>query len=454
MQTSRESSDRNGSESSTSSRYRLRFPPSRFIEARLSATLERLGASLARPSHSESDSSVRGQLRGHYSGRIDGSTTPASSDDGLSVGMDWSDSRDGRSAVSGSSDGDGVGVGSPMPGSSSGSDDVAREAASMPTPASSAGSTNTESEFDDTADNVINALLQRSEVQDLARWIERVLPFSLLVLLVFISQHFKDLFGPIWIAGVMVKSNDVLRAQTALEGGRRMYALVGITLVFMIHVYGVYRWYRNDDLLYPLAMISPKGTLGFWHALFIIVVNDTMVRQVGMAVKCLVLMCYTSGRDNDHGMQGKTLTVVEYLLLLYRFLLPTPVWYRFFLNKDHGIRFSYLTAGLYLVFKLTSASEKVQLAFAALKALSRNEGDDRSYATTEQVNAAGDLCAICLERMRSSIVLHCQHVFCDDCISRWFVSGRTCPLCRAQIRRPAALRSYADGSTSLTYQLF
>ncbi|RWW90411.1 hypothetical protein BHE74_00000476 [Ensete ventricosum] len=368
MQTSRESSDRNGSESSTSSRYRLRFPPSRFIEARLSATLERLGASLARPSHSESDSSVRGQLRGHYSGRIDGSTTPASSDDGLSVGMDWSDSRDGRSAVSGSSDGDGVGVGSPMPGSSSGSDDVAREAAlsssSMPTPASSAGSTNTESEFDDTADNVINALLQRSEVQDLARWIERVLPFSLLVLLVFISQHFKgtrhscypwgvsnptktftrslsnftpalvfawdltDLFGPIWIAGVMVKSNDVLRAQTALE----------------------------------------------------------------------------------------TLTVVEYLLLLYRFLLPTPVWYRFFLNKDHGIRFSYLTAGLYLVFKLTSASEKV--------------------------------CSPALSSILFSLFVG------KSSPAIGFVSGRTCPICRAQIRRPAALRSYADGSTSLTYQLF
>ncbi|CAL9775265.1 unnamed protein product [Musa acuminata subsp. burmannicoides] len=478
MQSSRESSDRNGSEASTSSRYRLVFPPARFIESPLSATLERLGASLARPGRSESESSVRGQLRGHYSGRIDESTTSTSSGDGHSIGMVWSDSPDGRSAGSRSSDG----VSSPMVGSSSGSDGVARQAAlsssSMPTSASSSGSMSTEGEFNDTADNFMNILIQRSEVQDLARWIERVLPFSLLLLIVFIRQHFRDLFGPIWIAAVMVKSNDIVRAQTALEGGRKVYVLPGITLAFMIHVYGVYWWHRNDDLLYPLVMISPKGTLAFWRALLIILVNGTllllllllhyvvmafinmltgytMVRQVAMAVKCMVLMRYTSSRSNDHRMQGKILTVVEYFLLLYRFWLPSPVWYRFFLNKDHGISFSYLIAGLYLLFKLTSASEKVQLVFAALKALSRSEGDDGgSYATTEQVNEAGDLCAICLDRMRAPVVLHCDHVFCEDCIFQWFERERTCPICRAQIRRPAALRSYADGSTSLLYQLF
>lgn len=53
------------------------------------------------------------------------------------------------------------------------------------------------------------------------------------------------------------------------------------------------------------------------------------------------------------------LTLVEYLLLLYRALLPTPVWYRFFLNKEYGSFFSSLTTGLYLTFKLTSVVEKV-----------------------------------------------------------------------------------------------
>lgn len=57
--------------------------------------------------------------------------------------------------------------------------------------------------------------------------------------------------------------------------------------------------------------------------------------------------------------QAQLLTLVEYILLLYRALIPGPVWYRFFLNKEYGNLFSSLTTGLYLTFKLTSTYEKV-----------------------------------------------------------------------------------------------
>lgn len=53
------------------------------------------------------------------------------------------------------------------------------------------------------------------------------------------------------------------------------------------------------------------------------------------------------------------LTLIEYTLILYRALLPTSVWYRFFLNKEYGSLFSSLTTGLYLTFKLTSVVGKV-----------------------------------------------------------------------------------------------
>ncbi|KAL3001117.1 hypothetical protein AAZX31_09G249500 [Glycine max] len=38
-------------------------------------------------------------------------------------------------------------------------------------------------------------------------------------------------------------------------------------------------------------------------------------------------------------------------------------------------------------------------------------------ATSEQVNAAGDLCAICQEKMHTPILLCCKHIFCEDCVS-------------------------------------
>lgn len=36
-----------------------------------------------------------------------------------------------------------------------------------------------------------------------------------------------------------------------------------------------------------------------------------------------------------------------------------------------------------------------------------------------QVNAAGDLCAICQEKMNAPILLRCKHIFCEDCVSEW-----------------------------------
>ena len=52
-----------------------------------------------------------------------------------------------------------------------------------------------------------------------------------------------------------------------------MSILIGISLAFTIHVVGVYWWYQNDDLLYPLVMLPPKTIPPFWHAIFIIMVN-------------------------------------------------------------------------------------------------------------------------------------------------------------------------------------
>ncbi|KAI8014163.1 RING finger and transmembrane domain-containing protein 2 [Camellia lanceoleosa] len=294
---------------------------------------------------------------------------------------------------------------------------------------------------------------QRYDIQQAARWIEHILPFSLLLLVIFIRQHLQGFFVTTWIAAVMFKSNEFLRKQTALKGERKISVLVGISFVFMLHVIGVYWWYRNDDLLYPLMMLPPKVIPPFWHAIFIILVNDTLVRQVAMVLKCILLMYYKNSRGRNYRKQGQMLTLVEYLLLLYRALLPAPVWYRFFLNKEYGSLFSSLMTGLYLTFKLTSVVEKVQSFFAALKALSRKEIHYGAHATSEQVSAAGDLCAICQEKMHTPISLRCKHIFCEDCVLEWFERERTCPLCRALVK-PADLRSFGDGSTSLFFQLF
>ncbi|KAL9345549.1 hypothetical protein Peur_063224 [Populus x canadensis] len=58
---------------------------------------------------------------------------------------------------------------------------------------------------------------QRYDIQNLARWIEHVLPFSLLLLLVFVRQHLQGFGVALWIAAFLFKSNYILRKQTALK---------------------------------------------------------------------------------------------------------------------------------------------------------------------------------------------------------------------------------------------
>ena len=58
-----------------------------------------------------------------------------------------------------------------------------------------------------------------------------------------------------------------------VQGERKIPVLIGICILFTFHVAGVYWWYRNDDILYPLIMLPPKAIPPFWHAVFIIMVN-------------------------------------------------------------------------------------------------------------------------------------------------------------------------------------
>ena len=31
-------------------------------------------------------------------------------------------------------------------------------------------------------------------------------------------------------------------------------------------------------------------------------------------------------------------------------------------------------------------------------------------------------------------MLHCKHIFCEDCVATWFDRDTTCPMCRAKVK--------------------
>ncbi|WVZ97607.1 hypothetical protein U9M48_043127 [Paspalum notatum var. saurae] len=278
-------------------RYGLNFSASSLLQAPLAALLEYSGVVPSGPAPQAAHHPSSAPSSASSASEVDGLLSAAAAGDGevsirIQGGPGDTDSADGVATGTSSEDSIEATAGSEVDQASA----AGRGAGAADAEANGGGGEASGNGGGDRA-------YQRYDVHHVARWIEQILPFSLLLLVVFIRQHLQGFFVTIWIAAVMFKSNDILRKQTALKGERKISVLIGITVIFMIHVFGVYWWYRNDDILRPLFMLPPKDIPPFWHAIFIIMVNDTMVRQASMAVKCMLLMYYKNCRGRNYRRQ-------------------------------------------------------------------------------------------------------------------------------------------------------
>lgn len=203
METSGGSSDAGGSSRS----YRLQFSPSGFIQARLSAALEHLGVLRLRTSHAESESLVGDGPRGHPPGAEEGEVSirivGAGDQESLRARSSQPQPLVVRPGREGNPSSDNISSellesSSERQGGDGESNNVVLEADSPPSsvPASAspagtaAGTSSTAGESNATGDRN-RGPYQRYDIQHVARWIEQILPFSLLLLVVFIRQHLQ-----------------------------------------------------------------------------------------------------------------------------------------------------------------------------------------------------------------------------------------------------------------------
>ena len=48
----------------------------------------------------------------------------------------------------------------------------------------------------------------------------------------------------------------------------------------------------------------------------------------------------------------------------------------------------------------------------------------------DQIKASGGYCPICQDTYHDPVMLHCKHIFCEECVATWFDRDTTCPMCR------------------------
>lgn len=198
----------------------MQLSASNFIRSRLSDVLDHFGVLRPRASHAEAEGLVGGESRVHASGRIGGSAASTGSGGEVSIriiGVGDQESlrvgstqphplvvgsgRDGGSNVSGVS-GEPIATFSERRGGDGGSDTMVGESASSSSSASASvppvGSRSMDGDSNITGGNNRDSTYQRYDIQQIARWIEQILPFSLLLLVVFIRQHLQGKLSQNW----------------------------------------------------------------------------------------------------------------------------------------------------------------------------------------------------------------------------------------------------------------
>ncbi|MQL78382.1 hypothetical protein Taro_010816 [Colocasia esculenta] len=221
-----------GADGRSSRRYGMPLSASNFIQTPISALLEYSGILRPRSSHPEHESLVDGEgvatgFRDHASSRGSEASVSAAAGGEVSIRIIGSGDQDSLRTGTGSSQQLATGPGregiageagvqaehAPAacdrqdgdPGNEDGMAEGASSATSSPS-ISSVSSASTESESGNgLGGSNRDSPYQRYDIQQAARWIEQILPFSLLLLVVFIRQHLQGVYfslGPLSSLGV------------------------------------------------------------------------------------------------------------------------------------------------------------------------------------------------------------------------------------------------------------
>lgn len=294
-----------------------------------------------------------------------------------------------------------------------------------------------------------------SELRYLLRWLQKSLPFIVILCAKQVIQHALGLAVGVGLFTTFLYVNKSLQTQVFLQDRRSKGQCIWLLLFLTSSTLLLYYTFLTETLYYCVIFLSPSvESLGLWEVLWAVGVTNFTLKFLFMGFKCLILLLPSA--LVTFRSQGRWLMLTEELGQVHQAMAPIPLWVRYLLMYQEvdgasGLTLGVLLALIYFILKILGLYGLLGSFQKTLRTFLHGEHTGAA-ATRSQCSEAGDICPICQGEYREPRSLVCQHIFCDECIALWFNREKTCPLCRTAITDK--IHKWRDGATSPHLQIY
>ncbi|CAM9419944.1 unnamed protein product [Chrysoparadoxa australica] len=258
----------------------------------------------------------------------------------------------------------------------------------------------------------------RPEVHLILEQCQSVVPFVMLVAMQFITEH---AFGLAYFGlgtALLVYCDKLLRSQVASRGGlqprsRVLVLAAPVSFICLSQALGSDLGHPFRSLsLRPLKEVQGQAP-GFWEALWSVVVADLWCRSALVSIKAAVCMwpgpsrvgqdpAQAEGEERAlHLKKRKVMALLEFSGIIYRMMLPLPLWYAFYADYF---------APIYLLLKAMVLGQRMKALCLAIKSVYGGELEHgRYWVAPEGSDAVLPDCSICYDEMTRPGTSHCHY---------------------------------------------
>nr|XP_044988947.1 RING finger and transmembrane domain-containing protein 2 isoform X2 [Jaculus jaculus] len=185
-----------------------------------------------------------------------------------------------------------------------------------------------------------------SELKAVIFWLQKGLPFILILLAKLCFQHKLGIAVCIGMASTFAYANSTLREQVSLKEKRSVLVILWILVFLAGNTLYVLYTFSSQQLYNSLIFLKPNlETLDFFDLLWIVGIADFVLKYVTISLKCLIvalpkiILAVKS--------KGKFYLVIEELSQLFRSLVPIQLWYKYIMGDDSSN--SYFLGGVLII---------------------------------------------------------------------------------------------------------